>query len=180
MCSHVTRAVLCLTREVSPLTQVQQSQQDHFIHCFKVSSKKAHGLSAPVTVRPHPFLARGSGDGHKYPELALRGLQQARVLGRSVVSDALRPHGLQPARLLCPGDSPGKDTGVGCQALLQGLPHPGMEPRSPALQADSLPSEPPGMPSRALPTRTPEAQHEAAARVLSNSPFRYVKLLPVC
>ena len=26
------------------------------------------------------------------------------------------------------------------------LPHPGMEPRSPALQADSLPSEPPGKP----------------------------------
>ena len=28
-----------------------------------------------------------------------------------------------------------------------GLPHPGMEPRSPTLQADSLPSEPPGKPS---------------------------------
>ena len=26
------------------------------------------------------------------------------------------------------------------------LPHPGMEPRSPALQADSLPPEPPGKP----------------------------------
>ena len=130
MCSHVTRAVLCPTREVSPLTQVQQSQQDHFIHCFKVSSKKAHELSAPV--RPQPFLARGSGDGHKHPELALRGPQQARVLGRSVVSDALRPHGLQPTRLLCPGDSPGKDTGVGCQALLQGVfPTQGRNPGLP-------------------------------------------------
>ena len=28
------------------------------------------------------------------------------------------------------------------------LPNPGMEPRSPALQADSLPSEPPGKPIR--------------------------------
>ena len=26
------------------------------------------------------------------------------------------------------------------------LPHPGIEPRSPALQADSLPAEPPGKP----------------------------------
>ena len=34
---------------------------------------------------------------------------------------ALRPRGLQPARLLCPWDSPGKNTGVGCQALLQGI-----------------------------------------------------------
>ena len=27
----------------------------------------------------------------------------------------------QPARLLCPSDSPGKNTGVGCYALLQGI-----------------------------------------------------------
>ena len=39
----------------------------------------------------------------------------------SVMSDSLRPRGLQPARLLRPWDSPGKDTGVGCQALLQGV-----------------------------------------------------------
>ena len=34
-------------------------------------------------------------------------------VSRSVVSDSLWPHGLQPARLLCPWDSPGKNTGVG-------------------------------------------------------------------
>ena len=45
------------------------------------------------------------------------------------------------------GDSPGKNTGVGCHALLQGnLPNPGIEPRSPTLQVDSLPSDPPGKP----------------------------------
>ena len=33
----------------------------------------------------------------------------------------LRPHGLQPARLLCPWDSAGKNTGVGCHFLLQQL-----------------------------------------------------------
>ena len=36
----------------------------------------------------------------------------------SVVSDSVRPHGLQPTRLLCPWDSPGKNTGVGCHFLL--------------------------------------------------------------
>ena len=41
-------------------------------------------------------------------------------LATSVVSDSLRPHGLQPARLLRPWDSPGKNTGVGCHTLLQG------------------------------------------------------------
>ena len=33
----------------------------------------------------------------------------------------LRPHGLQPARLLCPWDSPGKSPGMGHYALLQGI-----------------------------------------------------------
>ena len=37
----------------------------------------------------------------------------------SVVSDSVRPHGLQPTRLLRPWDSPGQHTGVGCHVLLQ-------------------------------------------------------------
>ena len=37
---------------------------------------------------------------------------------RSVMSDSSRPHGLQPTRLLCPWDFPGKSTGVGCYCLL--------------------------------------------------------------
>ena len=36
----------------------------------------------------------------------------------SVMSDSLRPHGLQPTRLLRPWDFPGKSTGVGCHCLL--------------------------------------------------------------
>ena len=43
----------------------------------------------------------------------------------------LRPRGLWPASLLCPWDTPGKNTGVGCHFLLQGIfwnqglnPHP--------------------------------------------------------
>ena len=53
-----------------------------------------------------------------------------------------------PTGSLCQWDSPDKNTGVGCHFLLQGnLPDPGIEPRSTALQADSLPSEPPGKPN---------------------------------
>ena len=49
------------------------------------------------------------------------------------------------SRLLCPWEFPGKSTGIGCHFLSSGdLPDPGIEPRSPALQADALPSEPPG------------------------------------
>ena len=39
-------------------------------------------------------------------------------VSRSVVSDSLRPRGREPARLLCPWDSPGRNTGLGCHALL--------------------------------------------------------------
>ena len=39
----------------------------------------------------------------------------------SVVSDSLRSHRLQLFRLLCPRNSPGKNTGVGCHFLLQGI-----------------------------------------------------------
>ena len=43
------------------------------------------------------------------------------------------------------GDSPGKNTGVDSPfPSPEDLPHPGIEPRSPTLQEDSLPSKPPG------------------------------------
>ena len=47
----------------------------------------------------------------------------------SVVSNSLRPHGLQPTWLLHPWAFPGKRTGVGCLFLLQG---PCLSSRSPA------------------------------------------------
>ena len=37
----------------------------------------------------------------------------------SIIPSSLWPHGLQPTRLLCPWDFPGKDAGVGCHFLLQ-------------------------------------------------------------
>ena len=39
----------------------------------------------------------------------------------SVVSNSLQSHGLWSSRLLCPWDSPGKNPGVGCPVLLQGI-----------------------------------------------------------
>ena len=45
---------------------------------------------------------------------------QLRVLLVTRSGPTLRPHGLWPTRLLCSLDSPGKNTGVGCHAFLQG------------------------------------------------------------
>ena len=55
------------------------------------------------------------------------------------MSDSVRPYGLYPARLLCPWDSPGKRTGVGCHALLQGIfPTQGLNPLFFFLESTSL------------------------------------------
>ena len=42
-------------------------------------------------------------------------------VSRSIMSDSLWPRELQPTRLLCPWNSPGKNTGLGCHSLLQGI-----------------------------------------------------------
>ena len=55
----------------------------------------------------------------------------------SVVSGFLKPHGLYS-----PWNSPGQSTRVGSLSLTAGdLPNPGIEPKSPALQVDSLSAE---------------------------------------
>ena len=46
---------------------------------------------------------------------------ESESVSRSVMSDSLWSYGLQPTRLLCPQNPPGKDTGVGSHALLQGI-----------------------------------------------------------
>ena len=64
-------------------------------------------------------------------------------VGRSVVSDSLKPHGNRQAPL---------SMGIPRQEYWSGLsfpsqgdpPHPGIKPRSHALEADSSPSKPPG------------------------------------
>ena len=64
------------------------------------------------------------------------------VCTKSLLSCLTLPrHGLLPDRLLCPRNSPGKNTGVACHALLQRIfPTQGSKLLllAPALQADSL------------------------------------------
>ena len=63
-------------------------------------------------------------------------------VSRSVVPDSLRPHGLQPTRLHLSMrfSRQGYWSGLPFPSLGD-LPNPGIEPRSPALQTDSLPTE---------------------------------------
>ena len=69
------------------------------------------------------------------------------VLSRSVISDSLQTHKRSPIRLLCPWGFSRQEYWSGLPCPPQGgLPNPGIELRSPALQMDSLLSEPPGKP----------------------------------
>ena len=69
------------------------------------------------------------------------------MLSRPAVSDSLRSHGLSPARLLCPWGFSRQEywSGLPCPPP-RDFPNPGIKPRSPTLQGDSLLSEPPGKP----------------------------------
>ena len=88
---------------------------------MKVKSESEVAQSCPTLHDPMDCSLAGS---------SIHGICQARVLewvaiafsesecsvqfSRSVVSDSLRPHELQPIRLLRPWGFPGENTGVGC------------------------------------------------------------------
>ena len=90
----------------------------------------------PGTGEPNGLLSMGSHRvGHDWSDLAAAAVwlvgfyfQECFAL---VVSDSVWPHGLSPTRLLRPWDSPGKNTGVSCHLLHQGIfPQPGIQPMS--------------------------------------------------
>ena len=106
--------------------------------------KPAHLLS----LRVHCLSScAGAGKARKFPISPGLYAISCAVLSRSVVSSPLQPHGLQPARFLCPWGFSRQEywSGLSCPPPGE-LPNPGIELRSPALQVDSLLSESPGKP----------------------------------
>ena len=98
------------------------------------------------------------------------------------MADSLQPHELQPVRVLYPWDSPGKNTGEGCQSFLQGIfPTQGSNPGL-LHCADSLASEPAGKPIQSLSnvqlSETPwTAAHQASLSfTISQSLFRLMSI----
>ena len=72
----------------------------------------------------HCFLSarnRGEGLTHTQDDRQASGSPIQHAARRVAIVSPLWSLGLQPARLLCSRDSPGKNTGVGCHALLQGI-----------------------------------------------------------
>ena len=132
-------------------------------------SVRTHVYNRLVLWQPTPVFLPGESQGggawwaavygvtHSRTRLKRLGSGSATIIDGicvscSVISDYLQPHRLQPTRLLCPWNSPGKNTGMSCHSLLQGfLPTQGSSQSLLGLllwQADSLPLAPPGKPQR--------------------------------
>ena len=118
------------------------------IYFFKDKNGKNIYFFVLFTSRWHPELI-------KY---GLRGLLETPSVSQfkgcvcvclvTVMSDSLPRYGLQHARLLCPQGFSRQEywSGLPCPPP-RDLPNPGIEPRSPTLQVDSLLSEPPDKPN---------------------------------
>ena len=120
-------------RETVILSEARQTQKDKYCiwHGLHTESKDKYCITAYIqhlkrkdaneliykaetdsqTQRMNLQLPRGKG-GMK-GQFGRLGLTCSHVCHRSVMSDSLRPRGLQPMRLLRPWDFPGKSTGVG-------------------------------------------------------------------
>ena len=98
---------------------------DWLLSCFQGSSMLQHVLEIHSFLWLNNVLLYGCATfclsvPKKQTYRLFQPLEHYVCVSCSVMSNSLRPHGLYPARLLCPRHSPGKNTGVGCHAL-QGI-----------------------------------------------------------
>ena len=134
-------ATLCdpMNRSTPGLPVHHQLPEFTQIHAHRVgdATQPSHPLSSPSPPAPNPSQHQGlfqwvnsSHEAAKVLEFQLQhhSIEQITHLksesesfNRSVISNSLWYHGLQPARFLCPWNSPGKNTGVSCYFLLQGI-----------------------------------------------------------
>ena len=106
-------------------------------------SASAHELSAQFCAGRAQHRCSLAGYSHPWvrppPDWVLSSRSYCCVVSKSCLT-LFRPHGLYPARLLCPRDFTGKNTGVGCHFLLRGIFLTwGLKLRRLHWQVDSLP-----------------------------------------
>ena len=104
----------------------QEKTDDSFKDCFPAmrlapAPRKDQAAAACLRTSTPNCWVQGLNAVRQTPTL-LQGTNLC--ASRSVVCSTLCDHGLQAARLLCPWDSPGKNTGVGCHFLLRGSSRP--------------------------------------------------------
>ena len=154
----------CVTSGFPVLYCLLEFAQAH-VHWISDAIQPSHHLFTPSSSCPQSFLASGSfpmswlfaSGGQNIGASASASVLPTNIQGWLPLGLTLCAKLLQLCPTLCDlidcslpgssvhGDSPGKNTRVGCHALPSGdRPNPGTETKSAALQADSLSSEPPG------------------------------------
>ena len=104
-----------------------QGSSPGLLHCKQILYQLSHqGSPRILEWVAYPFSSGTSWPGNTtrvscvggrfFTNWAIREAQEK----VSQLCPTLWPHGLSPARLLCPWDSPGNNTGVGGYSLLQG------------------------------------------------------------
>ena len=141
MCVRATSLQLCLT----PCEAMDCSLPGSSVHGIlqaRILEGVATSLSCDSCIASGFFTAEPPGKPLRANES-----ERSASVSHTVVSDPLRLHGLQPARLLCPENSLG-NTGVGRHSLLQGI-FPTQGSNLSLLHCrQTLSSEPPGKPTR--------------------------------
>ena len=90
-----------------------------------IKSNERYGRLLRIHISPLPSTTKQQAENIP-KEIPIKILLEKRVqiqcmLSHSVMSDSLRPPGLQPTSLLCPWNFPRKNTGVDCHFQLQGI-----------------------------------------------------------
>ena len=87
---------------------------------IKMNPPQVYMCSPSWTLLPPPSPYHPSGSSQctspKHPHWT-----KLKKISRLVASDSVWPHGLWLASILCPRNSPGKNTRLGCHYLLQGI-----------------------------------------------------------
>ena len=98
---------------------------NQFTYLYLAEGPKRQWFSPLASLYPPPGQPGFRPDDHSPPHQGGVFSPSASAADkRSIVSDSVWPYGLQPPRLLCPRDSPGKNTGVDCFLLQGDLPNP--------------------------------------------------------
>ena len=96
----------------------------------------------PEYFRKTDKIKQNSQKERHYNRFVSKTTGESESVSCSIVANSLQLHGVWPIRLLCPWNSPGKNTFNSPGDLSD----PRIKPRFLTLQADFLPSEPPGKP----------------------------------
>ena len=104
-----------------PCTEEPGGLQSKELETVRVSNTLLFTFGGQKSQMAGTFLVYRCDRRHFHFTIQIYKIELSVQFSCSVVSSSLQPRGLWPARLLCPRDSVGENTGVGGHSLLQGV-----------------------------------------------------------